>query len=140
MEFVLSAGRPTDYEPKYCRMVKDHMSTGASLTSFAASIGKARSTMNLWMDAFPEFMEAVKVGKAQCAAWWESVNRQNASAGGGNATSCIFGLKNMAPDDWGDRQEINHTSSDGSMSPASAEDTAQAVLNRLQSKHEDGSS
>lgn len=34
-----------------------------------------------------------------------------------NPTLVIFGLKNMAADDWRDKQEIDHQSSDGSMTP-----------------------
>lgn len=102
--------RPTTYKPEYCEMIIDHMSDGASMTSFAAEIGCARSTINEWMDKNPEFSEAVKVAKSKCAAWWERVGRQNAVEGGGNATLVIFGLKNMSPDDWREKQEIDHTS------------------------------
>lgn len=107
----MPAGRPTDYKPEYCQAVIDHMKEGASLTSFAASVGCARSSINVWMEQNPEFSEAVKVGKANCAAWWEKISRQNAIEGGGNATLCIFGLKNMAADDWREKQEIEHSGS-----------------------------
>jgi len=106
----MTAGRPTTYKSEYCQMIIDHMSEGASITSFAAEINCARSTINEWMDKNPEFSEAVKVAKAKCAAWWERVGRQNAVEGGGNATLVIFGLKNMSPDDWREKQEIDHTS------------------------------
>lgn len=69
----------------------------------------------------PEFSEAVKVAKAKCAAWWEKVGRENAVNGGGNATLVIFGLKNMADEDWREKQEIDHKSSDGSMTPTRIE-------------------
>jgi transposase len=103
--------RPTDYKPEYCQAVIEHMKDGASLTSFAAEINVARSTINYWMESFPEFSEAVKIAKAKCAAWWEKVSRTNAIEGGGNATLCIFGLKNMAPDEWREKQEIQHSGS-----------------------------
>lgn len=105
----MAGGRPTTYDPKYCQAVIEHMSEGASLTSFAASIMCSRATINVWMDAHPEFLESVKVGKALCATWWEKVSRANAVEGGGNATLCIFGLKNMAPDEWREKQEIEHS-------------------------------
>lgn len=106
-------GRPTKYDPAYCEAVIEHMRDGASLTSFAASIMVARSTINEWIDNHPEFSEAVKIGKAVCAAWWETVNRGLAMGEAGNATSCIFGLKNMAPDDWVDRKAIEHSGPEG---------------------------
>lgn len=113
----MPAGRPTKYLPAYCEAVVDHMAEGASLTSFAASIDVARSTIAGWMDEYPEFLYAVTRGKAKCAAWWETVARANAVTGDGNATLTVFGLKNMGADDWFDKREVDVKSSDGSMSP-----------------------
>ena len=101
--------RPTKYKPAYCDLVIEHMAEGASITSFAAEIGVARSSINEWMEQNPEFSEAVKIAKAKCSAWWERVGRRNAVEGGGNATLVIFGLKNMAPDEWREKQEIEHS-------------------------------
>ena len=109
----MKEGRPTKYKPEYCEAIIDHMSEGASMTSFAASIGVARSTINEWIDNNPEFSESVKVGKAVCAAWWERVGRKNAVEGGGNATLVIFGLKNMSPDDWREKVTNEHTGPGG---------------------------
>lgn len=106
-------GRPTKYRKEYCEAVVEHMSDGASLTSFAASIDVCRATINVWADEHPEFLEAVKAGKAKCAAWWERTARTNAVEGTGNATLCIFGLKNMSEDDWRDRKEVEHGGSIG---------------------------
>ena len=111
-------GRPTKYEQRFCDMVIEHMSEGASLTSFAAEVGVARSTINEWMEQNPEFSESVKTAKAKCAAWWERLGRIGAAgAAPVNPTLVIFGLKNMSPDEWRDKQEHDHTSSDKSMTP-----------------------
>ena len=105
----MAGGRPTTYKPEYCEAVIEHMAEGASLTSFAASVDCSRSTIGEWMLANPEFSAAVKIGKAKCATWWEKISRTNALEGGGNATLCIFGLKNMAPDEWREKQEVEHS-------------------------------
>ncbi len=112
-------GRPSLYDPAFCDQVVSHMAEGASLTSFAAEVDVARSTINEWMEQHPEFSEAVKRAKAKCAAWWEKRGRDGAEKGAqpGANTLIIFGLKNMAPDEWSDKQEIDHRSSDGSMTP-----------------------
>lgn len=83
------------------------MSEGASLTSFAADIGVCRATINVWMAEYPQFLEAVNKGKAKCAAWWEKQARTITTQGGGagSATLCVFGLRNMASDDWFDRKD-----------------------------------
>lgn len=113
----MATGRPSKYQPSYCDLVIEHMSEGASLTSFAADIGVARSSINEWMAANPEFSEAVKIAKAKCAAWWELQARNGAKGGDINPTLVIFGLKNMAAEDWREKQEIDHSSKDGSMKP-----------------------
>jgi len=105
----MPAGRPSKYQDAYCDLVIEHMTDGASLTSFAAEIGVARSSINEWMEQNPEFSEAVKIAKAKCSAWWERLGRKNAADGGGNATLVIFGLKNMAADDWREKQEVEHS-------------------------------
>ena len=102
-------GRPTKYDPAYCEALVEHMSEGASLLSFAASIDVARSTLTEWADVHPEFSEAVSRGKAKCAAWWEAAARNLALKGEGNATMCVFGLKNMGSDEWRDKQEVEHS-------------------------------
>jgi hypothetical protein len=103
-------GRPSKYKERYCDEVIAHMADGASLTSFAAEIGVARSTIGEWVDDHDEFSVAVKKAKAKCAAWWEKLGRKNAQTGQGNATLVIFGLKNMAPDEWREKQELSITS------------------------------
>jgi hypothetical protein len=102
-------GRPTKYDPAYCEAVVVHMAEGASLTSFAAEIDVCRDTITEWANVHEEFSAAVKKGKAKCAAWWEATNRNLAKTGTGNATACIFGLKNMAADDWRDKVETQHS-------------------------------
>ena len=105
----MAVGRPSKYDPAYCEALVEHMRDGASITSFAASIGVARETITGWMNEHEEFSLAVKQGKAVCSAWWEKVGRKNAVEGGGNATLVIFGLKNMAAEDWRDKQELEHS-------------------------------
>lgn len=111
----MTAGRPSSYDPAYCDRVVEHCSDGSSLTSFAAEIDVARSTINEWMDKHPEFSEAVKRAKAKCAAWWEKQARMGAAGTQKdiNPTLCIFGLKNMAADDWRDVKTTELTGKDG---------------------------
>lgn len=99
-------------------MIVEHMSEGASMTSFAAEIDVDRSTISEWAETHPDFSLAVTRGKAKCAAWWERVARNNAVTGDGNATLTVFGLTNMAASDWKNKNQTEHTSPDGSMTPA----------------------
>ncbi len=123
-------GRPSKYDPDYCRQIVEHMSDGASITSFAAEIDVARSTITEWEKVHPEFSLAVQKAKAKCAAWWERLGREGASGSKEvNPTLVIFGLKNMSADDWRDKQEIDHRSADRSMSPTRIEIVAPGSVN-----------
>lgn len=102
-------GRPSKYDPAYCEDVIDHLAEGASLTSFAAEIGVARSTINEWIGEHSEFSEACARAKAKCAAWWEKTNRTLASTGTGNHGACKLGLTNMAPDEWREKTVQEHS-------------------------------
>ena len=112
-------GRPSKYDPAYCQQVVEHMKAGASLTSFAASVDVARSTINEWMGEHPEFSEACARAKAATAAWWEEQGRIIVVKGGSSAQGSMaqFGMKNMGADDWKEASQIDHRSGDGSMTP-----------------------
>lgn len=108
-------GRPSKYKKVYRKRIIEHMQEGASIASFAASISVARSTINEWAEQHEEFSEALKAAKAKCASWWEEKLRIIAMEGGetGQATAVIFGLKNMASEDWRDKHDHEHTGPGG---------------------------
>lgn len=129
----MPAGRPTKYDPAFCDEVLPFMQQGYSTTALAGHLGVSRQTLYDWMDAHPDFLDAVKEGQAASAIWWENCLRDNAAKGEGNATSAIFGLKNRAPQDWRDKREHDHTSSDGSVGPATI------ILRAAQTPQDDAS-
>lgn len=106
---MAKTGRPSKYDPSYCDLLVEHMRAGASVTSFAAEIDVARSTINEWAAVHPEFSEALSRGKAKCLAWWERTARTTAASGAGSATMIVFGLKNMGEEDWRDKREVEHS-------------------------------
>lgn len=101
----MPGGRPTDYDPAYCDQVIEFLRDGYSVAAFAGHIGKAASTVKLWMTVHPEFSDAVKIGQAGAVLWWENRARAVARGEDGNPTAVIFGLKNRAPDQWRDKTE-----------------------------------
>lgn|SRR5690625_2217981 len=110
------------------------MADGYSVTAFAGHIGVARSTVFKWATDHPEFSDALKTAQAMAAMWWEDTLRQVARTGEGNASAAIFGVKNRSNEDWSDKQELAHTSPDGSMTPR---DSGAAVLAALEAKHKE---
>lgn len=99
-------GRPTKYDPRYCDEVIAFMAEGFSLTAFAGSIRVSRSTIQEWIEAHPDFSSAVKVGHAARTAQLESTLLR--APDGPTVTSRIFALKNAAPEEWREKQEIQH--------------------------------
>lgn len=93
------------------------MADGYSTKAFAGHIGVSLSTVYKWMDEHEEFSESVKAAQAAGAMWWEKTLRQVASTGDGNASAAIFGVKNRSQEEWKDKHDFDHSSSDGSMKP-----------------------
>lgn len=117
----MPAGRPTKYTPEMCDLVVAICSEGYSLTGFAGKVGVSRATVSNWMAEYPEFLKAAERAQAASAAWWEEHAREVGTvpdAGkGGRGGMVQFALRNMAARDWKERQELDHQSSDGSMTP-----------------------
>ncbi len=108
-------GRPSLYRPEYCEQVVQVMREGLSLLSFAASIDVSRRTITEWMMEHEEFSLAVSRGKAISAAWYELQQKKLIESGGSSsqATLIVFGLKNMASDEWKDKIVNEHQGKDG---------------------------
>ena len=61
-------GRPTDYRESYNDQVRKLCLLGAKDKEIADFFGIAESTLNLWKDAHPLFMESIKEGKGYADA------------------------------------------------------------------------
>lgn len=102
----MPAGRPTKYDPAFCDAIIETMATGLSMTAFAGEIGVARSTINEWIETHPEFSEAARVGKAKRTL---ALERGMLGAENGPAvTARMFALKNADPDEWREKQHVEH--------------------------------
>lgn len=101
----MPAGRPSKYDPAFCDEIIAFCQDGSSISSYAAHIGVSRQVITDWSAAHPEFLLAVKAAKTAVAAWYDKIGRKIAESGGGNATLCIFGLKNFDSDDFKDKTE-----------------------------------
>ena len=109
----MPAGRPSTYDPAYCKQAVDFLAQGYSITAFAGSIGVSRQTVYQWAEDHPEFSDALNTARAVSALWWENRLRDVAETNEGNATAAIFGLKNRAADEWRDKQHTELTGADG---------------------------
>jgi transposase-like protein len=105
----MPGGRPTLYKPKILPKIRNMAQGGATDKEVADSIGIAVGTLYEWKNRYPEFGEALKVGKEVADCRIENQLFKQASEG--NTVAMIFWLKNRQPKEWRDRQE--HTGADG---------------------------
>lgn len=105
----MPAGRPSKYDPNFCEELIIAAKQGFSLTGFAGIIGVSRSTIQQWEVDYPEFSVAVSIAKSVLAHSWEKrgINIADGNGGPGAAGMVQFALRNLASDDWKEKQEID---------------------------------
>lgn len=110
---------PRKYRPEFAEVIVREMAAGYSKTAACAALGVGLDTLRGWVEQYPEMATAVKTGEMLRARIWE--DRYTHAGAGHEVTKGIFALKNVAPEEWRDRRDIDMTSTDGSMSPKPTE-------------------
>lgn len=135
-----NTGRPTKFKEEYIELAYNYCLLGATDQDLARFFDVAESTINKWKLDYPLFSESLKKGKVDADALvarslfkramgykYEERKKEESEDGVKNTvtvkevapdtTAQIFWLKNRQPTLWRDKQEIDNTSSDGSMTP-----------------------
>jgi hypothetical protein len=138
----MAGGRPTDYNEKIANDICEMIANGMSVNSICKRDDMpVYSTVTLWRRKYPEFSANYDKAKQDCADLYaEEIieiadNVTNDVALDVDGKPYIDGFaaqrakimidsrkwvaSKLKPKSWGDKQEIDHTSSDGSMSLAS---------------------
>lgn len=133
-------GRPSKYRKEFVEQAYKLCLLGATDKQLADFFKTTEAAINRWKTAHPEFRESLKAGKIQAdaeiakslyhrALGYEHPEDDIRALNGGivitptikhyppDTTAAIFWLKNRQPAVWRDRQELDHRSSDGSMTP-----------------------
>lgn len=108
----MPAGRPSKYDPSYCDLVVKVMGEGLSLTAFAGRIGVDRSTIDEWRNTFPEFSLACRIGQAKRTEFLET-GMLKPDMPGPAVNARRFALANAAPEEWREKQQLEHTGAEG---------------------------
>lgn len=138
----MPAGRPSAYKDDYAKQAKKLAELGATDKEVADFFDVDVRTVHRWKHDHDEFCHSLKVGKDvaddrverslyQKAIGYEQEEVKIFMPGGAetpvyapftakvapDTTAAIFWLKNRRGADWRDKQEVDNTSSDGSMTP-----------------------
>lgn len=108
-------GRPTKYNPEHNELLIEMMSQGKSVVQFCAAIGIARKTFYEWVKLNEEFSNTFIRAKTLCEAHWETELQSMMYDSKVNAPLVKMYFTNRF--NWTDKQQTDHTSSDGSMTP-----------------------
>lgn len=103
------------------------------MTGFAGHIGVSRETITQWGRVHPEFSLAVSRAKAAAGQAWEArAIIVGSGAGGPGAGGMIqFALKNLAGDDWVDRQEVQTNGTVTNINVETTQEQFDAMARRL---------
>lgn len=114
-------GRPrtttNDLPEDWKQIMLDIGQEGGSAVEARCMLGISESAWRTLLEDSDEFRSTEKTRQALCEIWWERRGREMATGSDGNATVWIFNMKNRFG--WRDKQDIDHSSKDGSMSPPS---------------------
>jgi hypothetical protein len=137
----MGAGRPSSYRSDFAEQAEKLCRLGATDENLADFFGVCAKTIANWKDAEPEFLQALKSGKAPADTevtdalfqrargfrWTEQQAVKYRPGKGGedvkvievervvppDTTACIFWLKNRRPDLWRDTQRQELTGANG---------------------------
>lgn len=113
---MASPGQPDKYQKKFCALLIDHMKEGYTFESFGAIACVGRATLYRWLEKHPEFKRAHEEGWCHSLFFHDKMGRAGMA---GKIPGFMTGpwamrMKNMFG--WRDKHEVDHKSSDGSMS------------------------
>ena len=127
-------GRPSSFKPAFVEQGRKLAELGATDREIADFFGVAERTIHRWQHDFPEFCQALKVGKDAADDRVEKSLYRRAVGYSHDAvkimqfqgqeimvpyeehhapdvTACIFWLKNRRREQWRDRQDMEHSGS-----------------------------
>lgn len=84
---------------------------GLSVAELCQKWRISRDTFYDWIDTIPEFAEAYKLSKEDCAAWWHKQYRGIVTGDiKGHGGAAIFAMTNIEGINWASKVDVNTTS------------------------------
>ena len=101
----MPGGRPSKYKSELLEQAEELYSIGATDQEVADLFEVTTTTIDNWKKTKPEFLAALKRGKAWADGLVEKSLYEQAISG--NTTAQIFWLKNRRPKVWRDKRDYN---------------------------------
>ena len=108
--------KDSDHLAEICEALPLMFKNGESVAEICAEFGIARSTFYKNVAEYDDLAVAYELGKTFCESWWQKLGRAGA-AGKVDIQPTVY-IANMN-NRFGWSQKLDHTSSDGSMTPKS---------------------
>ena len=122
-------GRPTKYKPEFVKLARDYTELGATLEQVGKFLGVDVATVKRWMDEKPTFCAAIKETReladakverslyARACGLTKKVERESKRGGivtlkeevPPDTAAAFIWLKNRRPEQWRDKQEMEHS-------------------------------
>jgi transposase len=113
LEAPRPVGRPTEYRPELCDLVRALGSEGKSKAQISAKLGISRQCWYNWQEAHAEFVDAVKDADWLAQAHWEDLGYIGIQMGKDfNGATFIFQMKNRFAADYRETVIKHHSTSD----------------------------
>ena len=110
-------GRPTNYRPEYCERVIEMGRDGFSVAQMASQLNTSKQTLLRWVDANPEFRDAMEIARSHSQAWWEAMGQANIvmPKDSGTFQGSVWSRSMAArfPDDWRENRGVELTGANG---------------------------
>jgi predicted transcriptional regulator len=106
-------GRPTLYDPAHCEVVVEAGKAGKSVAWIACELGVCKQTLHNWMEAHPEFLDAMTRAKLFAQRWWEDKGQDGLTQSGFNASIWSRSMAARFPEDWRETTRQEQTGKDG---------------------------
>jgi hypothetical protein len=101
-----NGGRPSTYNPAYCKRVIELGKQGKSQVQIAVALDIPRSTMQSWADQHIEFSASLTRAKQCEQAWWEDIGQNGLTADKFNSAVWSKSMSARFRDDYTERREL----------------------------------
>ena len=100
-------GRPTDYDPDFCKIVESLGKAGKSIVQIACALDVHKDTVYEWEKIHPKFSDAMALARQFSQAWWEDQGQDGLRADKFQSTLWAKQVSCRFPNDYRETKDVN---------------------------------